>query len=191
MSLIGLLLTGLFGTYLQVQELIYKQSQGSENSGQALHFMRTLSSDLNNIVFEKWNDRQPFLIEKSIIDGKRIDRLFFVSSSLYANPANYQNSAFNVSYQGKVDFEKGVVLYRMEDVFADSSLKIKGIPIPYVNNVEEFAVQASNNGRDWIDGWDRKMNNVLPRYLKVILKWNEAGKEREFEFELRPPLAWN
>ena len=191
MGLIGLLLTGLFGTYLQVQELIYKQSKGSENSGQALNFMRVLSSDLNNIVFEKWNDRQPFIIEKSIIDGKRIDRLFFVSSSLHSNPANYQNSAFNVSYQGKADFENGVILYRLEDVFADSSQKLKGIPIPYVDNVQEFAVQASNNGRDWVDGWDRKINNVLPRYLKVILKWNEMGKEREFEFELRPPLAWN
>ena len=42
MGLIGLLLTGLFGTYLQVQELIYKQSKGSENSGQALNFMRVL-----------------------------------------------------------------------------------------------------------------------------------------------------
>ena len=116
--------------------------------------------------------------------------LFPLAYTLTPRITRIPRSMFS-SYQGKADFENGITLYRLEDVFADSSQKLKGIPIPYVDNVQEFAVQASNNGRDWIDGWDRKINNVLPRYLKVILKWNEMGKEREFEFELRPPLAWN
>lgn len=190
MGLLGVLFGILFGTHLQVRKLLADQSIASNNSNEVLAFMKTLSADLHNLVYKKWQTKQLFIATKDIVGGKRIDNLLFTTGRLYNNPASLQTQVHNVSYFGDTTKNGSIQIFRREDVFADPNNPGQGFAVPMAGNIEEFSVQFSQGGTNWEDEWDFAIKQVMPRYIRCTLRWKERDQERSFSFEVRPPLLW-
>ncbi|MCS6985146.1 MAG: prepilin-type N-terminal cleavage/methylation domain-containing protein [Leptospiraceae bacterium] len=189
-ALLGSLLLLLFGTHLQIRQLLAEQSKASQKTGDILAFLKTLSSDLHNLVYEKWNSRQHFIARKVIMGGRRLDELLFTTSRLYNNPASLQTQVHNVHYFADIADGESAVVYRREDVFADPKNLRQGYAIPMAWDIEELVFEFSQSGQSWEDEWDFAVKQVMPRFIRCTLKWKEGGQERMFQFVVRPPILW-
>lgn len=190
LALLGSLILLLFGTHLQIKELLAEQSIASQKGAEILAFLKTLSLDLNNLVYEKWNTRQHFMARRHQIAGRRIDELLFSTGRLYNNPASLQNQIHNVQYFGDLDAQDQITVYRREDIFVDPKNLAQGYAIPMATGIEELVFEFSQSGQNWEEEWDFAVKQVMPRFIRCTVKWKEGGQDRIFQFTVRPPILW-
>jgi len=194
-GLAGFIFTTLMGLYLQVKKLTAEQTRVSSQSAAVIDVGIAISYDLANLIFEKYNVRQIFLVEKELHGGKRFDAFVFPSAALNANPSVLQARSFMVAYfversPGGQDY----TLYRSEDMFIDPRNLYRGVAVPVLNFIEEFRVEGSNNGVDYEESWDFKSRRQMPRYIKATIKYrpSQASTEvSEYVVDVRPPILWN
>lgn len=194
-GLSGFIFTALMGVYLQVKKLTTDQSRTSSQSTAVIDLGVCISYDLANLIFERYNTRQVFTVEKELHGGKRFDAFVFPSGALNASPSVLQARSFMVSYFVERD-PKGqdYILYRAEDMFIDHKNPFRGVPVPMLKYVEDFKVEGSNNGVDYEETWDFKTRRVMPRYVRISVKYRpkESSTEiAEYTLEVRPPILWN
>jgi prepilin-type N-terminal cleavage/methylation domain-containing protein len=194
-ALAGFIFTTLMAVYLQIKKLTYEQTRVSNQSTAAIEFGSAISYDLANLIFEKYNIRQVFLVEKELLGGKRFDAFVFPSAALHANPSVLQARSFMVSYFVEPDADgQNYTLYRAEDMYVDYRNLFRGVPVPMVRLVEEFKVECSNNGVDFEESWDYKSRRQVPRYVRITVRYRkspETNEVSEYVTEVRPPILWN
>lgn len=194
-GLAGFIFTTLMAVYFQVKKLTYEQTRVSSQSTAAIEFGTAISYDLANLIFEKYNVRQVFLIEKELHGGKRFDSFVFPSAALHANPSVLQARSFMVSYFVERDKDgQNYTLYRAEDMYIDYRNLYRGVAVPMVRLVDEFKVEGSNNGVDFEEGWDYRSRRQIPRYIRVTLRYRVSELSNEVSqhvVEVRPPILWN
>jgi prepilin-type N-terminal cleavage/methylation domain-containing protein len=194
-GLAGFIFTTLMVVYLQIKKLAYEQTRVSNQSAAAIEFGTAISYDLANLIFEKYNIRQVFLVEKELHGGKRFDAFVFPSAALHANPSVLQARSFMVSYFVERDEDgQNYTLYRAEDMFVDYRNLYRGVAVPMVKYVEEFRVEGSNNGVDFEESWDYRSRRQMPRYVRITLFYRaspETNEISEYVVEVRPPILWN
>lgn len=194
-GLTGFIFTTLMAVYLQVKKLSYDQTRVSSQSAAVIDFGTAMSYDLANLIFEKYNVRQVFLVEKELHGGKRFDAFVFPSAAMNANPSVLQARSFMVSYFVERDSNgQNYTLYRAEDMYIDYKNLYRGIAVPMVRFVDEFRVEGSNNGVDYEESWDYKSRRQVPRYIKATIRYrpSETSNEiSEYVVEVRPPILWN
>lgn len=190
-GLVSMLFLALIGTYMQIKKILVSESAAAGNSQAAQFLANAFASDMQNLLFEKWNPRQIFLIKKEFRSGKRFDAAAFPATTLYANPYVMQSRAHMVSYFTEYDSTNDTfIVYRAEDIFIDAKNPFGGTPVPFLRGAETFQIQLSNNGRDWEDEWDYAIRRSLPRYVKVFISYKEGDKIKDYTVELRPPILW-
>jgi len=181
-SLLSVFFLGLMTTYMQIQKLLNVQSNASVQGQQAEELYEILSHDIQNLVYEKWNNDYFFIAQKNVSGGSRIDRINFISGSLYSNPGILQSPFYNVTYFGKVNNDTGIMtLYRKEDMFVDYKETSLGVPIPVLDNISEFIAEFSLNGKDWQDSWDYSLNKSLPKFIKITIKYFQKEDTNKVE----------
>lgn len=194
-GLSGFIFTTLMAVYLQIKKLAYEQTRVSSQSASAIEFGTAISYDLANLVFEKYNIRQVFLVEKELHGGKRFDAFVFPSAALNANPSVLQARSFMVSYFVERDADgQNYTLYRAEDMYIDYRNLYRGVAVPMVRLVDEFRVEGSNNGVDFEESWDYKSRRQIPRYIRVTVRYRTSSTSNEiseYVTEVRPPILWN
>lgn len=194
-GLSGFIFTTLMGVYLQVKKLTTAQTQVSSQSAAVIDVGVAISYDLANLIFEKYNVRQIFLVEKELHGGKRFDAFVFPSAALNANPSVLQARSFMVAYfVEQSPAGQDYTLYRSEDMFIDPKNLYRGIAVPVLNFMEEFRVEGSNNGVDFEESWDFKSRRQMPRYVRATIKYrpSQASTEvLEYVVDVRPPILWN
>lgn len=195
MGLTGFIFTTLMAVYLQVKKLSYEQTRVSNQSAAVIDFGTAISYDLANLVFEKFNIKQVFLVEKELHGGKRFDAFVFPSAALNANPSVLQARSFMVSYFVERDKDgQNYTLYRAEDMYIDYRNLYRGVAVPMVKLVDEFKVEGSNNGVDYEESWDYKSRRQIPRYVKITVRYRASETAMdisEYSVEVRPPILWN
>ncbi len=185
----GLLFLLLFGSYFQIQDLIYKQNHASIQSHQMIGAVQMITRDIENTVFEPWHDKNFFTASKEIVQANRADVLNFPSGTLYHNPSTLQARLYNVTYYGRTDEVSGDLrLYRREDAFIDYQETTGGIDVPILDHLLEFRCEFSDNGDDWEDGWQLSDKKKPPAYARITLKWEEEDNQREFIFQVSPGI---
>jgi len=194
-GLAGALFTTLIGVYMRVKTLTRDQVKVANQSAAVLELGVAISYDLENLIFEKFNTRQVFMVEKELHGGKRFDAFVFPSAALNASPSVLQARSFMVSYfvERNVD-NQDYTLYRAEDMFIDSKNLFRGIAVPLLSFVEEFKVEGSQNGVDYEETWDFKSRRQLPRYVRATIKYRpqqQSSEVSEYSVEIRPPVLWN
>ena len=194
-GLSGFIYMTLFTLHFQVKKLAADQVRNSGQSTAIMDLAAVFSADLANLVFEKHNTRQVFFTDKEVHGGKRFDAFVFPSGSLYSNPYVFQARSFMVSYCVEPDARSGdYILYRAEDLFIDAKNLFQGIPVPMVSLVDEFRVLGSNNGIDYEEGWDFRIRRMIPRYVRMIIRYREnkdSYEVKEYSVDVRPPILWN
>ncbi|HRP69258.1 MAG TPA: prepilin-type N-terminal cleavage/methylation domain-containing protein [Turneriella sp.] len=194
-GLTGFIFTTLMAVYMQVKKLSYEQTRVSSQSAAVIDFGVAISYDLENLIFEKFNQRQIFNVTKELHGGHRFDAFAFPSASLNANPSVLQARSFMVSYFVEPDKNgQDYILYRTEDMYIDARNPFRGVPVPIVRFVTEFRVEGSNNGVDYEESWDFKTRRQVPRYIKITLRYRpteNSTEENEYVVDVRPPILWN
>ncbi len=193
-GLLGFLITALFGSYFQIKQLLLIENEAAITGNRAMLALKTISEDLNNLFIEgRWNPKQIFEIRKDTIGSKRVDFMNFASTKLFSNPQTMQSSVRMVTYYGEVDEESGRVnLMRREDIFLDKNNPTAGVAIPLFQGIEKLEVQFSRDGGSFNDeDWSYASKRTYPRYIQVTMGWKEQGRDREYSFEVRPPIVWN
>lgn len=194
-GLAGFIFTTLMGVYMQVKKFTSEQTRVSSQSAAVIDVGIAISYDLANLIFEKYNVRQIFLVEKELHGGKRFDAFVFPSAALNANPSVLQARSFMVAYFVERSLNgQDYTLYRSEDMFIDHKNLYRGIAVPVLNFIEEFRVEGSNNGVDYEESWDFKSRRQMPRYIRATLKYrpSQASTEiNEYIVDVRPPILWN
>ena len=181
--------------YMQVKKLAHDQTRVSSQSMAVIDLGVAISYDLENLIFEKYNVRQIFTVEKELHGGKRFDAFVFPSAALNANPSVLQARSFMVSYfVERSPKGQDYTLYRAEDMFIDYKNPFRGVAVPMLNYVDEFKVEGSNNGVDYEETWDYKTRRQIPRYIKITIRYrpSELSNEvSEYVVDVRPPILWN
>ncbi|MCS6972376.1 MAG: type II secretion system GspH family protein [Turneriella sp.] len=194
-GLSGFIFVTLMAIYLQVKKLTYEQTRVASQSAAVIDFGVAISYDLANLIFEKYNTRQVFLIERELHGGKRFDAFVFPSAALYSNPSVLQSRSFMVAYFVERDRDgRNYTLYRSEDMFVDPRNLYRGVPVPMVRFVEEFKVEGSNNGVDFEEGWDYRVRRQIPRYVRITLQYRVSETSdtiSTYTIDVRPPIMWN
>lgn len=189
-ALTGMLLAGLFASYMQIKEILYSETKNAAISQQVIYTAESLRNDFANLLIEKWNLKYFFECRRQVTLGARIDFCNFPSGSLYTNPSTLQTGAHNVTWFGANNPQTGHnVLYRKEDIFTDYTDTQKGISVPVLNNINQFIVEFSTNGEDWTDGWSYQARKMLPRKIRVKFVWMEGDISRNYSFEISPVAA--
>jgi len=194
-GLSGFIFTTLMAVYMQVKKLSYDQTRVSSQSSAVIDLGVAISYDLENLIFEKYNVRQVFTVEKELHGGRRFDAFVFPSAALNANPSVLQARSFMVSYFVErsatgLDY----TLYRSEDMFIDYKNPFRGVAVPLLRFIDEFKVEGSNNGVDYEETWDYKTRRQIPRYIRITIKYrpSETSNEiSEYVVDVRPPILWN
>lgn len=193
-GLSGFIFTTLIGVYVQVKKLTTDQSRVSSQSTAVIDLGVCMSYDLANLIVEKWNVRQVFTVEKELHGGKRFDAFVFPSGALNASPSVLQARSFMVSYFVERDPKgRDYILYRAEDMYIDYKNPFRGVPVPMLKFVEDFKVEGSNNGVDYEETWDFKTRRVMPRYVKISVKYRPSEQSNEvldYVLEVRPQILW-
>jgi prepilin-type N-terminal cleavage/methylation domain-containing protein len=194
-GLAGFIFTTLMGVYMQVKKLVYDQVRSSSQSSAIYDLGSTISYDLANLIYEKYNVRQVFLVEKELHGGKRFDAFTFPSAALNASPSVLQARSFMVSYFVERDREgQEYTLYRAEDMYVDYKNLYRGVAVPMLRYVDEFRVEGSNNGVDYEESWDYKVRRQMPRYVRATIRYRpsvQSNEVAEYSVEVRPPILWN
>ena len=194
-GLSGFIFTTLMAVYMQVKKLSYDQTRVSSQSSAVIDLGVAISYDLENLIFEKYNVRQVFTVEKELHGGRRFDAFVFPSAALNANPSVLQARSFMVSYfVERSSTGLDYTLYRSEDMFIDYKNPFRGVAVPLLRFVDEFKVEGSNNGVDYEETWDYKTRRQIPRYIRVTIKYrpSETSNEiSEYVVDVRPPILWN
>jgi prepilin-type N-terminal cleavage/methylation domain-containing protein len=194
-GLAGFIFTTLMGVYMQVKKVTTQQTRASSQSSAVIDLGVAISYDLANLIFEKYNVRQIFLVEKELHGGKRFDAFVFPSAALNANPSVLQARSFMVSYFVERNPEgQDYTLYRAEDMFIDYKNLYRGVAVPLLNYIEEFRVEGSNNGVDYEESWDYKSRRQVPRYIRATIKYRPSQSSTdisEYIVDVRPPILWN
>ncbi|MBV6493755.1 MAG: hypothetical protein LDLANPLL_01778 [Turneriella sp.] len=194
-GLTGFIFTTLMAVYMQVKKLTYDQTRVSSQSAAVMDFAVAISYDLGNLIFEKYNTRQVFSVQKETHGGKRFDAFAFPSASLNGNPSVLQARSFMVSYFVEPDANgQDYTLYRTEDMFIDARNPYRGVAVPLVKYVTEFRVEGSMSGMDYEESWDFKLRREMPRYVRVTIRYKASENttdENEYILEVRPPILWN
>ena len=181
--------------YMQVKKLSYDQTRVSSQSSAVIDLGVAISYDLENLIFEKYNVRQVFTVEKELHGGRRFDAFVFPSAALNANPSVLQARSFMVSYfVERSSTGLDYTLYRSEDMFIDYKNPFRGVAVPLLRFVDEFKVEGSNNGVDYEETWDYKTRRQIPRYIRITIKYrpSETSNEiSEYVVDVRPPILWN
>ncbi|MBL8035191.1 MAG: type II secretion system protein [Leptospiraceae bacterium] len=194
-GLAGFIFTTLMGVYLQVKKLSYDQVRVANQSAAVIDLGTALTYDLSNLIFEKYNVRQLFTVEKELHGGKRFDAFVFPSAALNSNPSVLQARSFMVSYFVERDLQgPDYTLYRAEDMYIDPRNPFRGVAVPMLKYVDEFRVEGSNNGVDYEETWDFKTRRQMPRYVRAVIRYrpSEVSNEvQEYIVDVRPPILWN
>lgn len=194
-GLSGFIFTTLMVVYMQVKKLSYDQTRVASQSAAVIDFGVAISYDLENLIFEKYNVRQVFSVEKELHGGRRFDAFVFPSAALNANPSVLQARSFMVSYFVERNPNgQDYTLYRAEDMFIDYKNPFRGVAVPMLKFVDEFKVEGSNNGVDYEETWDYKTRRQIPRYIKITIRYrpSEFSNEiSEYVVDVRPPILWN
>jgi len=194
-GLSGFIFTTLMAVYMQVKKLSYDQTRVASQSAAVIDFGVAISYDLENLIFEKYNVRQVFSVEKELHGGRRFDAFVFPSAALNANPSVLQARSFMVSYFVERNPNgQDYTLYRAEDMFIDYKNPFRGVAVPMLKFVDEFKVEGSNNGVDYEETWDYKTRRQIPRYIKITIRYrpSEFSNEiSEYVVDVRPPILWN
>jgi len=190
MVLTGTLMTLLFSTHMQMQTSIRKQNSLSQSADKANIAVVFISKDIQNALFEQWNPKTFFTLEKQLHSSQRADFLNFSTGTKHENYTGSSAQAYNVTYFAQTDEETDeVVLYRKEDIFTDFTNTQRGIAIPIVRKLVRFQVSVGPNEKSLRDEWTIAMNKTLPRYVKVELEWETENKEiRKIEFQVSPGI---
>ncbi len=194
-GLAAFIFTTLMGVYMQVKKVTTQQTRESSQSAAVIDLGIAISYDLANLIFEKYNVRQIFLVEKELHGGKRFDAFVFPSAALNANPSVLQARSFMVSYFVERSLDGlNYTLYRAEDMFIDHKNLYRGVAVPLLNYIEEFRVEGSNNGVDYEESWDYKSRRQVPRYIRATIKYRpspNSAEVGEYVVDVRPPILWN
>ncbi len=190
-SLVGFLFVAIFGSFLQIQELMHDQNLNSTKHNQAMIAIQAFSDDINNLYYEVGNARSFFTGTEELVGGKQVDKLNFAVSSAYSNPSTLQGRVFSVTYFGETNDLTGKVnLYRKEDSFLDYANKENGIPIAIIENIEEFSLEYSSNNSQWKQEWNLRQVDRLPCYIRATFRWNENNNIKEFLLTITPMLEF-
>ena len=190
LSLVGFLFVALFGSYLQVQDVVHNQSQYAHQGNKILSAAKILSDDISNTYYEKKNPDSFFSGKKEIFLQGRVDKLNLAVISSYSNPSLLQGKVFAVTYFGKLDQDNDTLsLYRKEDNWLDYDNPEQGIPIPLIQDIKEFSLEYSLNRTSWQNTWDLKNSKKIPKYVRATFRWLEGNTEREFVVIATPVLA--
>ncbi len=194
-GLAGFIFTTLMAVYMQVKKLSYDQTRVSSQSSAVIELGVAISYDLENLIFEKYNVRQVFSVEKELHGGKRFDAFVFPSAALNANPSVLQARSFMVSYFVERNPNgQDYTLYRAEDMYIDYKNLFRGVAVPMLKFIDEFKVEGSNNGIDYEETWDYKTRRQIPRYIRATIRYrpSELSNEiSEYVIDVRPPILWN
>lgn len=194
-GLSGFIFTTLMAVYMQVKKLSYDQTRVASQSAAVIDLGVAMSYDLENLIFEKYNVRQVFTVEKELHGGRRFDAFVFPSAALNANPSVLQARSFMVSYFVERNPNgQDYTLYRAEDMFIDYKNPFRGVAVPMLKYIDEFRVEGSNNGVDYEETWDYKTRRQIPRYIKITIRYrpSEFSNEiSEYVIDVRPPILWN
>jgi len=187
-ALSSLLIGSLFTTYLQIQNLLFQQSDASKQSEKALQLIKMITTDLQNLTYQKWNPQAFFFKgKKEITHSVRTDYIKFPSGSYYSNPATLQSRVFSVTYYGYYDDETDTIgIYRKEDFFVDKDEESPGVGILILPNVQSFEIEYSTDGEDFNEEWDIALKKDFPKHIRFVVSWNEDDLQREISFEVQP-----
>ena len=173
--LLVILSGALYGTYFSLMRgrdtAVAKMDARREISGTLDKLRRELSA----AYYTSANTKLHFVVEDRDYFGKPASTLDFTAIAPPRSDNLVASDQVQVVYKA-VEKEQKLLLTRQA---RDLYVTIDPLPYPQMEELEGFLVECYD-GSKWVRTWDTKLNNQLPKYVRVTIRMKEGEKDVEF-----------
>lgn len=172
-TLLALLMAALYGTYFSVVRGVEAARERTGPLRDARVTLDLLRRELSSVCYSKSNPRLQFIVEDRDNFGKPASVLYFTAFTV-PRPGSVPSSDVMAARYRPVRDESDKLLLSRET--RDLYLDLKTMPYPLTGEIEGFLVECYN-GKDWVRSWDTRLNENLPKAVRVTLQMKGYGEK--------------
>jgi len=190
-TILVVILAIIYETFNSSMEAYTAVTSRGDAYGQARLMLSRMSEEIGSIYFSGDNPNTGLLGEDKDEDDLPSDSLHFTTLSHVRWVKDSRESELcEVGYYLEADREaEKSFLLRREDWNVDGTFEEGGIPLEVAEAVEGLNFRYYD-GEEWVDDWDSKERNGLPKAIEVVLLMKDPSQSRIIFSTIIPiPLA--
>lgn len=180
-GILVVILTIIYGTFNSSMRAFTVMENLGDAYGQARLVLNRLSEEIGNIYISKNNSNTGtgLLGEDGEQDDLPFDSLHFTSLSHVRWVKDSRESELcEIGYYLERDPEmEKSFFFRREDWNVDGTLEEGGIALELAEGVDGLNFRYYD-GEEWVDEWDSKARNGLPKAIEVVLLMSDPSQKR-------------
>ena len=182
--ILSVMFTAIFATYYTSITITKKiRPADGEDKIRVLSTLEIIRQTIVNTFYLEGEKRLIFLGQGSMTSSDRSDRIDFAA----AHPEAFITmtpEVREVSFYLKPDLSGNsdeFLLIKREDEMVDDDPLQGGIEHVLLKHVTGFRLDYSEDATRWLDQWDTRKKNKLPRLVKISISVNSEGDNRKYE----------
>ncbi len=190
-AILVVILTIIYGTFNSSMRAFTTIENRGDAYGQARLVLNRMSEEIESIYRSDENPNTGLLGEDREEYDLPFDSLHFTSLSHIRWVRDSKESELaEIGYYLETDREmEKTFLFRREDWNADGTLEEGGIALEFAEGIDGLNFRY-HDGAEWVEDWDSKTRNGLPKAIEVILLMSDVRRERiAFSVIIPVPMA--
>ncbi len=188
LGLMGMVFALVYGALWSTVGGLKRMEHRADREQATRILLEMIDRELRSTLWVKGDPRLVFVGENAVTDdGQPADRLTWVHAShLKLHPDLPESDVAEVTYRFESVGESKYVLYKREDATPDGDPMSGGVD--YLLSEQLVGLDFQYYGpTGWVDQWDTRQSNALPRLVQVslFLPPEEGAKEDAEPIEIR------
>ncbi len=180
-GILAVILTLIYGTFNSSMRAFAVMENLGDAYGQARLVLNRMSEEIGSIYLSKNNSNMGtgLLGEDGEEDDLPFDSLHFTSLSHVRWVKDSRESELcEIGYYLETDREtEKSFLFRREDWNVDGTLEEGGVALELAEGIDGLNFRY-HDGAEWVDEWDSKARDGLPKAIEVILLMKDPNQKR-------------
>lgn len=178
-GILAVILTTIYGAFNSSMRAFTVMENPGDAYGQARLVLNRMSEEIGSIYFAGKNPNTGLLGEDRDEDDLPFDSLHFTSLSHIRWVKDSRESELcEIGYYLETDREREkTFLFRREDWNVDGALEEGGITLELAEGIDGLNFRYYD-GEEWVDDWDSKGRNGLPKAIEVVLLVEDPSRKR-------------
>jgi general secretion pathway protein J len=190
-GILVVILTIIYGTFNSSMKAFTAMENRGDAYGQARLVLNRMSEEIGSLYRSDENPNTGLLGEDREEHDLPFDSLHFTSFSHVRWVRDSKESELcEIGYYLETDREmEKSFLFRREDWNVDGTLEEGGIALELAEGIDGLNFRY-HDGAEWVEDWDSKARNGLPKAIEVVLLMSDVRLERiAFSIIIPVPIA--
>lgn len=183
--LLGILSAALYGSYFGVVRARERTSEGMEARRELGATLDLIRREIAATMFDRSDSRLHFVVEDRDNFGAPSSVLELTTLTPPSLRIGKDSGIVMVRYRMSEKDKKKILTRQEHDLLLDSGTTPA---YPQMERISAFLVECYD-GSKWVRSWDTAINGILPRSVRVTVKFEEQGKPVEFSVLSTPRIS--